>query len=163
VAGFAEYSVPWPPGEVAAFPAERKSATAGSSRARRRRYQANLQSFIMSNSVVTPNVSAWRRCSANCACVCASMKPGSSVRPSPSMISVPFGISPSAIFPFRTRTVARSSTFSPSNTRTFWNTMGRGADAYAYSPAALLIATAMPISQRRQRNRDLRISTRHRR
>ncbi len=117
------YCVPWPPGAVTAAPAVHRSASSVASIAVRSARSAALRvtSPIMSSSVVTPKRSASRRASPQL-CTCASIRPGSRVLPLPSMACTPAGMATSAptaaMRPWRTTTVARGSTWSPSNTRT---------------------------------------------
>ncbi len=121
------YSVPWPPGAVTSVPAEKRSARPGAPavvRCSARISAAKRWSVNMSSSVVTPNSSARSSASPN-ECVCASISPGRSVRPAPSITSAPGGTTTSAptaaINPSRTTTVARGRVRSPSNTRTSLN------------------------------------------
>ena len=82
---------------------------------------AHAASVNMSATVVVPKTAA-RRSASPWEWPCPSMKPGSSVRPAPSIVSTPAGTGASgpttAITPSSTSTVARSITSSPSKTRT---------------------------------------------
>ena len=88
------YSVPCPPGAVTSVPADRRSArpVALPSFCSARIEAANEASVNMSSSVVTPKTAAWRRWSAENACVWPSKKPGRSVFPAPSTTFAPSGL-----------------------------------------------------------------------
>ena len=125
------------PGAVAPKPAKRKSAIPDRCSTTIR---CLLASFLpppnISRTVVTPRSANWRSATSGTAgtCTCASMRPGKSVRPWPSMTSAEAVDSDSvtsktrAIKPFSTHTSRRSKTRSPSKTRTLRINSGRGVD-----------------------------------
>ena len=122
-------------GAVAPKPAKRKSAIPGRCSTTIR---CLLASFLpppnISRTVVTPRSANWRSASSGTAgtCTCASMRPGKSVRPCPSMASTEVVDSVAsktrAIEPFSIHTSRRSNTRSPSKTRTLRINSGAGVD-----------------------------------